>query len=81
MEPIKPALHVDRHYRYIELQNEIGVLLISDTTVKTAGAALDIAIGSFNDPEDVQGLAHFLGMFTLALLCPFLPIYPFLILQ
>lgn len=74
MEPIKPTLHKDRHYRYIQLQNEIAVLLISDATAKTAAAALDIAVGAFNDPVDVQGLAHFLGMLFLAnslMLAPF----------
>jgi secreted Zn-dependent insulinase-like peptidase len=35
------------------------VLLISDPTTDKAAAALDISIGSGNDPNDRQGLAHF----------------------
>ena len=36
-------------FRYIELKNCLKVLLVSDPTTKTSGAALDIKIGSFHD--------------------------------
>lgn len=45
-------------FRYIELKNCLKVLLVSDPTTKTSGAALDIKIGSFHDPVHLQGLAH-----------------------
>ena len=45
-------------FRYIELKNSLKVLLVSDPTTKTSGAALDIKIGSFHDPVHLQGLAH-----------------------
>jgi hypothetical protein len=67
MEPTKASNDVNRQYRFIELGNEIAVTLVSDPTVKMGAAALDVAIGSFNDPEDLQGLAHFLGTFKLGL--------------
>lgn len=63
MEPIKPDNDIDRNYRYLVLENELCVLLISDMTAKMAAAALDVGVGSLMDPVDLQGLAHFLGMY------------------
>lgn len=62
MEITRPSSHLDREYRYLVLENELSVVLVSDPTVKTAAAAMDVAIGSFDDPSDLQGLAHMLGM-------------------
>lgn len=61
MEPIKPANDVDRQYRYIVLENELAVLLVSDATTKIAAAAVDIQVGAYCDPDELPGLAHFLG--------------------
>lgn len=61
MEPTKPTTQVDRFYRYLELDNELCVLLLSDATSKTSAAALSVAAGSFLDPAELPGLAHFLG--------------------
>lgn len=55
---LKPDLD-DRKYRYIKLPNDLEVLLIQDPTTDKAAAALDVNIGSFEDPEDLPGLAHF----------------------
>ena len=66
MEPIKPANDIDRQYRYFELENEIAIVVVSDATAKMAAAAVDVAVGSFSDPSELQGLAHFLGMYFFA---------------
>ncbi len=49
-----------REYRYIELDNGLKVMLISDPDADFSAASLDVYVGSSNDPEDRQGLAHFL---------------------
>lgn len=54
----KPLLD-DREYRFIELPNKLKVLLIQDVNTDKAAAALDVNVGSFEDPENLPGLAHF----------------------
>ncbi|MBX2807524.1 MAG: insulinase family protein [Cellvibrionaceae bacterium] len=49
-----------RHYHYQVLANGLQLVLISDPTANKAAAALDVAVGSLADPQDRQGLAHFL---------------------
>ncbi|MFM7785596.1 MAG: insulinase family protein, partial [Gammaproteobacteria bacterium] len=49
-----------REYRYIELPNRLRVLLVSDPATDKAAASLRVEAGSGDDPEDRQGLAHFL---------------------
>lgn len=50
----------DRSYRYLLLPNRMQVLLISDPETEKSAAALDVNIGSGEDPQDRPGLAHFL---------------------
>lgn len=50
----------NREVRYVRLDNEMQVVLISDPGVDKAAASLDVNIGSRQDPDDRQGLAHFL---------------------
>jgi secreted Zn-dependent insulinase-like peptidase len=50
----------DRDYRYLQLDNDLPVLLISDPNTDTAAASMDVRVGSGSDPADRQGLAHFL---------------------
>lgn len=57
-EFLKPDLD-DRKYRYIELPNKLKALLIHDPETDKAAAALDVNVGSFQDPEHLPGLAHF----------------------
>ena len=45
-------------FRYIELQNGIRMLLVSNVDSQLSGAALDIKVGSFYDPVHLQGLCH-----------------------
>jgi secreted Zn-dependent insulinase-like peptidase len=50
----------DREYRYLVLPNGLQTLLISDPNADKAAAALTVARGSFDEPADHDGLAHFL---------------------
>lgn len=56
---IKPKVD-QREYRGIILNNGLRVMLISDKTTDKSAAALDVNIGSMQDPIKLQGLAHFL---------------------
>lgn len=62
LEPIyltdKPLLDT-RTYKHIALPNALEVLLIHDAETDKASAALDVNVGSFADPENLNGLAHF----------------------
>lgn len=49
-----------REYRYITLPNELRVLLVSDAEAEKSAAALDVMVGSAQDPQRYPGLAHFL---------------------
>lgn len=50
----------DRNYRYLTLENGLKVLLVSDPDADKAAASLSIDVGSFENPADRDGLAHFL---------------------
>ncbi|XP_024375007.1 insulin-degrading enzyme-like 1, peroxisomal isoform X1 [Physcomitrium patens] len=50
----------DRTYKQVVLSNGLQVLLVSDPDTDKAAAAMDIHVGSYSDPEGLQGLAHFL---------------------
>jgi len=49
-----------RDYRYLELANGLKVVLISDLKADKSAASLTVFRGSFHDPSDRLGLAHFL---------------------
>lgn len=49
-----------RSYRYLVLDNELRVLLISDAATEKSAAALDVNVGANQNPADRAGLAHFL---------------------
>jgi insulysin len=42
------------------LDNGLEVLLVSDPSFQKSAAALDVAVGSLEDPWDAEGMAHFL---------------------
>lgn len=46
--------------RAFTLDNKLEVLLVSDPKMQQSAAALDVAVGSLEDPEDALGTAHFL---------------------
>lgn len=50
----------DRQYQYFVLNNKLKVLLISDENADKAAASMDVNVGSYHDPIDREGLAHFL---------------------
>jgi len=49
-----------REYHSVTLSNNLTVLLISDPETDKASAALDVNVGSSDDPIEFQGIAHFL---------------------
>lgn len=49
-----------REYLALTLSNKLDVLLISDPKSDKASAALDVYVGSADDPKQFLGLAHFL---------------------
>ena len=49
-----------RDYRAITLDNGLEALVVSDSDADKAAAALNVNVGSGNDPEARPGLAHFL---------------------
>jgi len=49
-----------REYRSLILDNGLKVMLVSDPVADRAAAALDVHVGSGNDPKDREGLAHYL---------------------
>ncbi|MGR6873019.1 insulinase family protein [Pseudomonas sp. HK3] len=50
----------NKQYRYLELDNQLKVLLISDKNADHGAASLDVNVGSLQDPKARPGLAHFL---------------------
>ncbi len=50
----------DREYRFLTLDNELKVLLISDDEADKSAASLTVFRGNYSDPADYPGLAHFL---------------------
>lgn len=58
VEIIKPELD-ERMYRYIELPNGLGVMLVSDSRTETAAASMFIRVGHMQDPHELAGMAHF----------------------
>ena len=49
-----------RDYRYLTLNNQLRVLLVSDPETDKSAAALSVYRGSFHEPDSRPGLAHFL---------------------
>ena len=55
----KPDLD-ERAYRYLKLNNELQVMLVSDPNCDHGAACCEVGVGSASDPEELPGLAHFL---------------------
>lgn len=49
-----------RDYRVLTLENGLNVLLVSDPEADKAAASMNVRVGSAQDPDDLQGLSHFL---------------------
>lgn len=57
-----PLLNPDcreRKTAKLQLENGLSVLLISDPTVEQSAAAVSVKVGSWNDPLEYPGMAHF----------------------
>ncbi|MGQ7246839.1 insulinase family protein [Halomonas sp. V046] len=52
--------HDDREYRVMTLDNGLEVLLVSDPEADKAAASMNVSVGSAQDPDDLEGLAHLL---------------------
>lgn len=50
----------ERQYRYLTLDNKMKVLLVSDAKAEKSAASLNVYVGSFQNPIEREGLAHFL---------------------
>ena len=60
LSPIVKSPLDPKEYRAVDLDNGLKVLLVSDPATDKSAAALDVHIGNGSDPDDWQGLAHFL---------------------
>ena len=58
---IEISVQDKRQYRSLTLENKLQVLLVSDPETDKASAAMDVHVGHLSDPDDIAGLAHFLG--------------------
>lgn len=59
VQPIKSP-NDEAQYRYLTLDNGLEVLLISNPDADKGAAAMNVSVGSGDDPKDREGLAHFL---------------------
>ncbi len=50
----------NRLYKSITLENGMKMVLISDKNAQRSAAAVDVLVGSGDDPDEFPGLAHFL---------------------
>ncbi|KAK1348553.1 metalloprotease [Hamiltosporidium tvaerminnensis] len=50
----------DCKYEYLQLKNGVKVIYISDINADRSACAVSIKTGSYDDPNDYSGLAHFL---------------------
>ena len=68
-QPVTEIIHKSekdtRQYQAIRLDNGMTVLLVSDAQVPKALSALALPVGSLEDPDEQQGLAHYLEHMVL----------------
>ncbi|QUX96369.1 peptidase M16 [Marinomonas sp. CT5] len=57
---LNKSLTDKNNYHLITLDNNLKVLLVSDPQAERFSASLSVNVGSFQDPKNQQGLAHFL---------------------
>ena len=49
-----------REYASIVLNNQLEIMLVSDPSIEKSAAAISVAVGSFQEPKEFGGLAHYL---------------------
>ena len=47
-------------YKYVKLENKMNVVLIRDEKTEKSSIAMNVAVGSMQNPKELQGLAHLL---------------------
>ncbi|EGR34045.1 m16 family protein, putative, partial [Ichthyophthirius multifiliis] len=57
---IKPKITKSKFETIKLKENNLKVLLISEPNLPQSGASLDVKVGSYNSPDQLQGLAHLL---------------------
>ncbi|KAH8581912.1 peptidase insulinase-like peptidase [Cryptosporidium sp. chipmunk genotype I] len=57
---ITKPIYDDNKYRALILTNNLRVLLVQDENTDISGASLSVFVGCQQDPEELNGLAHFL---------------------
>ena len=49
-----------REYKHLTLDNGLSAIIVSDSENQvTSAAALSVGVGSLDEPDDAEGLAHF----------------------
>lgn len=56
---LKKSLLDNRKYRLIHLKNNLKALLIQDQEADASSASIAVKVGSFSDPKEHPGIAHF----------------------
>lgn len=64
-ETIRKSEKDTRQYQAIRLDNDMVVLLVSDPQAVKSLSALVVPVGSLEDPDEHQGLAHYLEHMSL----------------
>ena len=59
-ETINKSPDDPREYSTFTLKNGIEVVTVSDPQSASSAASLSVGVGAFQDPENAQGIAHFL---------------------
>ena len=57
---VKQSKNDESKYHYFKLLNGLSVLLVSDEEAQKSSASLVVTTGSFDDPNEIPGLSHFL---------------------
>ncbi|WP_158967314.1 insulinase family protein [Paraglaciecola sp. L3A3] len=50
----------NRQYDSIILDNQLEIVLVSDPSIEKSAVAISVAVGSFQEPKEFAGLAHYL---------------------
>lgn len=56
-DQLETPLEHSRLYKHIVLSNQVEVLIVHDSSIDKASAAMDVDVGYFKD-DDVLGMAH-----------------------
>lgn len=49
-----------REYRHVLLDNGLEVMLVTDANTEVSAVSLSVGVGSYHNPPEFQGLAHYL---------------------